>query len=43
MKRMGTETTHAIDRRPFVLLGAVSFTLVMALLGVAMLVVSVTT
>ena len=43
MKRMGTETTHAIDRRPFVLLGVVSATLVLALLGVAMLAVSLTT
>ncbi len=40
MKRMGTETTHAIDRHPFVLIGAVSLTLVLALLGVALLVVN---
>jgi hypothetical protein len=43
MKRMGTETTHAIDRHPFVFLGAVSLTLVLALLGVALLVVSAAT
>jgi len=40
MKRMGTETTHAIDRHPYALLGAVSVTLALALVGVAMLVFS---
>ena len=38
MKRMGTETTHAIDRHPFVLLGAVALTLLLALAGVGLLV-----
>ena len=40
---IGASSSHAIDRRPFVLLGAVSLTLVLALMGVAMLVVALAT
>ncbi len=37
MKRMGTETSHVIDRRPFVMLGAAVFTVIFALFGVGVL------
>jgi serine/threonine-protein kinase len=33
MKRMGTETSHVIDHRPFVMLGVVATTLTLAALG----------
>ncbi|MFO0653240.1 MAG: serine/threonine-protein kinase [Polyangiales bacterium] len=38
MKRMSTETAHAVDRRPFVVLGAVVTAIALALMGLAMMV-----
>jgi serine/threonine-protein kinase len=38
MKRMGTEATHVIDRRPFVALGVAVSTALFALLGLALVV-----
>ncbi len=40
MKRMGTETSHAIDRRPFMMIGVVGAAILLALLGLAVTVIS---
>jgi eukaryotic-like serine/threonine-protein kinase len=40
MKRMSTETAHAVDRRPFVMLGVVATALMLALLGLVLMISS---
>ncbi len=38
MKRMSTEAAHAVDRRPYVMLGVVASAILLALMGLAMMV-----